>query len=98
MPFCKSLKLNYAVQEFCLTLCGNGSGKREAARYARIGGFALFVRNQACIENSAFPLALAVFKSSERSIPCPTRGMTAFQKTRSSGQTKTMCTLLEFSI
>lgn len=50
------------------------------------------VRNQACIGNSAFPLAL-VFKSNEWSIPCPTRGVIAFQKTRSSGQTKIMCTL-----
>ena len=54
------------------------------------------VRIQACLRNSAFPLALAVFKTSELSIPCPTRGMTAFQKARSSGQTKIMCNLLEF--
>lgn len=49
-------------------------------------------RNQACIKNSAF--ALAVSKSSELSISCPIRGMAAFQKTRSSGQTKIMCTLV----
>lgn len=48
----------------------------------------MLVRNQARMKDFAFHLAIAVFRSSELSISCHTRATTAFQKTRSSGQTK----------
>lgn len=52
----------------------------------RVDDLAPLVRHEACTGDSTLPLPLAGFKSSEQSIPCPTRGTKVFQKTRSKGK------------